>query len=74
MADPPDPPTDKQVTTYINSNKIVSNRQNSLSLIDKVIFQKRDTEITNKEFSLIKVALIDSGAHNMNFIQERLIP
>ena len=56
MADAPDPPTDKVVTTNINSNKIDSNRQNSLSLIDRVIFQKRDIEIINKEFSLTKVA------------------
>ena len=47
-----------------------NNRQNFLSLIDRVIFQKRHTEITlviNKEFSLTKVALIDSGA-DMNCI------
>ena len=29
--------------------------------------------VINKEFSLTKIALIDSGA-NMNCIQERLIP
>ena len=29
--------------------------------------------VINKEFSLIEIALIDSGA-NMNCIQERLIP
>ena len=68
MADPPDPPTDKEVTTDINSNKIDNNRQNSLSLIDRFIFQKRDTEIINKEFSLTKVALTNLGAHNKNFI------
>ena len=48
------------------------NRQNFLSLIDRVIFSKMHTEITlviNKEFSLIEVALIDSGA-DMNCIQE----
>ena len=45
MADSPDPPTNKEVTdiNVSNNNKIDSNRQNSLSLIDKVIFQKRDT-------------------------------
>ena len=55
--------------------KDAHNRQNFLSLIDRVIFQKWHTEITliiNKEFSLIEVALIDSGA-NMNCIQEGLI-
>ena len=49
------------------------NRQNFLSLIDRVIFQKWHIEITlviNKEF---EIALIDSG-DNMNYIQERLIP
>ena len=52
------------------------NRQNFLSLIDRVIFHKWHTEITlviNKEFSLIEIALIDSGA-DMNCIQEGLIP
>ena len=47
-----------------------------MSLIDRVIFQKWHTEITlviNKEFSLTKIALIDSGA-DMNCIQEGLIP
>ena len=51
-------------------------RQNFLSLIDRVIFQKWHTEITlviNKEFSLIEIALIDSGV-DMNYIQEGLIP
>ena len=46
-----------------------------MSLIDRVIFQKWHTEITlviNKEFSLTKIALIDSGA-DMNCIQEELI-
>ena len=55
--------------------KDAHNRQNFLSLIDRVIFQKWHTEITlviNKEFSLTEVALIDSGA-NMNYIQEGLI-
>ena len=53
-----------------------NNKQNFLSLIDKVIFQKWHTEITlviNKEFSLTEVALIDSGA-DMNCIQQGLIP
>ena len=31
------------------------------------------TLVINKEFSLTKIALIDSGA-DMNFIQEELIP
>ena len=50
------------------------NRQNFLSLIDKVIFQKWHTEITlviNKEFALTEIALIDLGA-DMNCIQEGL--
>ena len=53
-----------------------NNKQNILSLINRVIFQKWHTEITliiNKEFSLTKIALIDSGA-DMNCIQEGLIP
>ena len=48
-----------------------------MSLIDRVIFQKRDTKIIliiNKEFSLAEVTLIDSGVDNMNCIQEILIP
>ena len=52
------------------------NRQNFLSLIDRVIFKKWHTKITlviNKEFSLTQIALIDSGA-DMNCIQEGLIP
>ena len=52
------------------------NRQNFLSLIDRVIFQKWYTEITlviNKEFSLTEIALINSSA-DMNYIQEGLIP
>ena len=50
--------------------KDAHNRQNLLSLIDRVIFQKWHTEITlviNKEFSLSGIALINSGA-NMNCI------
>ena len=50
-----------------------NNKQNFLSLIDRVIFQKWHTEITlviNKEFSLTEVALINLG----NCIQEGLIP
>ena len=53
-----------------------NNKQNILSLINRVIFQKWHTEITlviNKEFSLTEIALIDSGAY-MNCIQEGLIP
>ena len=49
-----------------------SNKQNFLSSIDRVIFEKWHTEITlviNKEFSLTEIALIDSGA-DMNCIQE----
>ena len=42
MTEPPDPPTNKEDTdiNVSNNNKINSNRQNSLSLIDRVIFQK----------------------------------
>ena len=60
----------------LSLEKNAHNRQNFLSLIDRVIFQKWHTEITlviNKEFSLTEIALIDSGA-NMNCIQEGLIP
>ena len=52
-----------------------NNRQNFLSLIDRVIFQKWHTEITlviNKEFFFFfntEIALIDSSA-DMNCIQE----
>ena len=56
--------------------KDAHNRQNFLSLIDRVIFKKWHTKITlviNKEFFLTEIALIDSGA-NMNCIQEGLIP
>ena len=52
-----------------------NNQQNILSLINRVIFQKWHTKITlviNKEFSLTKITLIDSGA-DMNCIQEGLI-
>ena len=55
--------------------KDAHNKQNFLSLIDRVIFQKWHVEITlviNKEFSLIEIALIDSGA-DMKCIQEWLI-
>ena len=55
--------------------KDAQNRQNFLSLIDRVIFQKWHIEVTlviNKEFLLTEVALINSGA-NMNYIQEELI-
>ena len=71
MTDPPDPPTEKEITdiNFLNNNKIDSNSQNSLSLI-------RDTEIILiiKEFSLTEVTLTDSGVDNINCIQERLIP
>ena len=53
-----------------------NNQQNILSLINRVIFEKWHTKITlviNKEFSLTKIALIDSGA-DMVCIQEGLIP
>ena len=77
MTDPPNPPTDKEVTdiNVSNNNKIDSNRQTLLNLLDRVIFQKWHTESTlviNKEFSLVEVALTNSG--NMNCMQERLIP
>ena len=73
MIDPLDPPTDKEVrdiNVSNNSNKF--DRQNFLSLIDRVIFKKWHTKIT-LEFSLTEITLIDLGAH-MNYIQERLIP
>ena len=60
----------------LEKEKDDGNRQNFLSLIGRVIFQKWHTEITlviNKEFSLTKIALIDSGV-DMNCIQEGLIP
>ena len=47
-----------------------------LNIIDRMIFQKWYTEITlvvHKEFQIIVVALVDSGA-DMNCIQEGLIP
>ena len=71
----PYPPTDKDFTdiNVSNNNELDNNRQNSLSIIDKVIFQKRDTEfalIINKESSLTE---IDSRA-DINGIQEGLIP
>ena len=53
-----------------------NNKENILSSIDSVIFQKWHTEITlviNKEYFLTEIALIDSGA-DMDYIQERLIP
>ena len=67
MANSPDSPIDKEVTdiNISNNNKIDSNRQNFLSLIDKVII---------KEFSLREIALTNSGADNMNCIQNGLIP
>ena len=66
MIDPPPPPL---------LENDAHNRHNFFSLIDRVIFQKWHTEITlviNKEFSLIEIALIDSGA-DMKCIQEWLI-
>ena len=69
MIDPFDPPTDN-INVSNNSNKF--DRQNFLSLIDRVILQKWHTEIT-KQFSLTEIALTDSGA-DINYIQERLIP
>ena len=51
-------------------------KQKFLSLNDRVIFQKWHTGITlviNKEFSLTKIASVDSGA-DKNCIQEGLIP
>ena len=56
--------------------KDAHNRQNFLSLIDRVIFQKWHTKITlviNNKFSLTEIALIDSVV-DMNCIQEGLIP
>ena len=47
-----------------------SNRQNTLSLTNKVILQKRNTKIINKEF-LTEVVLTKLETDNMN---ERLIP
>ena len=47
-----------------------------LNIIDRMIFQKRYTEITlvvHEEFSLTVIVLVDSGA-DMNCIQEGLIP
>ena len=47
-----------------------------LNIIDRMIFQKWYTKITlvvHKEFLIIVVALVDSGA-DMNCIQEWLIP
>ena len=53
--------------------KDYGNRQNFLSLVDKVIFRKWHTEITlviNKEFSLTEIALINSGADmNLNALK-----
>ena len=62
MIDPP--PLEKDVSN--------NNKQNFLSLIDRVIFQKWHTEINlviNRKFSLTEIALIDSGA-DMNYMQE----
>ena len=70
MIDPPS--LEKDVSNNEN------NRQNFLSLINKVIFQKWHTKITliiNKEFFFFftEIALIDSSA-GMNCIQEGQIP
>ena len=75
MTEPPNLPIDKEIIdiNVSNNNKIDSNRHNLLRLIDKFIFQNRDTEII-KEFSLTEVTLINLGADNMNCIQEGLIP
>ena len=77
MIDPTNPPTDKEVTDInVSNNSNKFDRQNFLSLIDRVILQKWHTEITlviNKEFSLTEIALIDLGA-DMNCIQKGLIP
>ena len=68
-----DSPLEKEIS---HDKEIDHSKHNILSLIDRVIFQKWHTEVTlviNKEFSLTKVALIDSGV-DMNCIQEGLIP
>ena len=60
----------------LSLEKDAHNRQNFLSLIDKVIFEKWHTKITlviNKEFSLTEIALINLDT-DMNSLQERLIP
>ena len=64
-----DPPLEKEIS---HDQKTDHNKHNILSLIDRVIFQKWHTEVTlviNKEFSLTKIALIDSRV-DMNCIQE----
>ena len=63
------PPLKKEIS---HDKEIDHSKHNILSLIDRVIFQKWHTKVTlviNKEFSLTKVALIDSGV-DMNCIQE----
>ena len=58
MIDPLDPPIGKEVAD-INNNNNKLDRQNFLSLIDKVISKKwHTTLVINKEFSLTKIALI----------------
>ena len=50
MIDPLDPPTDKEVTDInVSNNTNKFDRQNFLSLIDRVIFKKWHTEITIQE-------------------------
>ena len=52
MIDPLDPPTDKEVTDInVSNNSNKFDRQNFLSLIDRVIFKKWHTKIT-LEFGL----------------------
>ena len=43
----PNPPTDKDVTdiNVSNNNELDNNRQNSLSIIDKVIFSKKGYKV-----------------------------
>ena len=43
----PDPPIDKDVTdiNVSNNNELDNNRQNSLSIIDKVIFSKKGYKV-----------------------------
>jgi hypothetical protein len=62
--------------------KIMKNTQNStntnlfINLIDRIIFQKWNVEVTliiNAEFQITTIALLDSRA-DMNCIQEGIIP
>ena len=73
MIDPFVPPTDKEVTDInVSNNSNKFDRQNFLSLIDRVIPQRWRID-TTKQFSLTEIALTDSGV-DINYIQERLIP